>query len=90
LEQSHNQRPAESYIFSTPQKTKIDFLLLLALATIALYNRLPALHFSTSTTLFTLPTIPGSRRPHMEYGGLGFSYLGSLELAPDHVAFACS
>ena len=38
MEQSHNQRPAESYIFQLPQKRRLIFCLLLALATIALYN----------------------------------------------------
>jgi len=48
LEQNHNQRPAESYIFQLPQKRRLIFCLWLALATIALYNpvtRAPFLNF---------------------------------------------
>jgi protein O-mannosyl-transferase len=37
-EQKHNRRPAGSHIFQVPQKRKLIFCLLLALATIALYN----------------------------------------------------
>src|SRR5208283_968348 len=48
LEQNHNQRRAESHIFQLPHKRRLIFCLLLALATIALYNpvtRAPFLNF---------------------------------------------
>jgi len=47
-ERKRGQRPAESYIFQLPQKRRLIFCLLLALATIALYNpvtRAPFLNF---------------------------------------------
>ncbi|MGD1215199.1 MAG: hypothetical protein ABR861_09460, partial [Terriglobales bacterium] len=47
-EPKHDQRPAESSIFQLPQRRRLIFCLLLALATIALYNsvtRAPFLNF---------------------------------------------
>ena len=38
LEEQHDRRPADASIFQVPQKRKLIFCLLLALATIALYN----------------------------------------------------
>ncbi len=44
-ERKPGQRPAESYVFQSPQKRKLILCLLLVLATIALYNPVTRAHF---------------------------------------------